>query len=234
MDKTDIAQVKETSILLLRTDLKLCDGLPPELHVYHPFFTSSVMNIDGEMVDILKDKTAYGRAIALKTHMIDRAADLSSIFIMVNDPYKLTWYKYVSDYLGDADRAKFLADAWTTEENPNMDPNCPISYIIKEFRKCKKEYLMRPKDLAVYNALPDEFPIYRGVSVGRSPKGISYTRNLEKARWFAHRFDNKNQQGYILSAKGSKDKVLAYLNTRGEDELVYDTRKLVTSRLEES
>lgn len=231
MKETDIAEVRHITTLLLYTDIKLCDELAPELHVYHPFFSSSIQKVDNEFVDILKDEKALMQVSKRIAELIN-TVDIECIYSLVNTPYKMTWYKHISRSLSDADRAKYLVRAWTEEENPNMDPNCPLSYVISEFKRTSKELLMTEKELDFYNNLPDEFPIYRGVSVGRNPKGISYTTNLEKARWFSQRFDSETKTGYILTATGRKEKALAYLNRRDEDELVYDTRKLVTRRLE--
>ena len=44
---------------------------------------------------------------------------------------------------------------------------------------------MQEKDYEVYKSFPDTFNIYRGVAVGRNPKGLSWTQNLETAKWFA-------------------------------------------------
>lgn len=229
--ETDIRQVREVSILLLNTDIKLCDELPPEIHVYHPFFTSSISKLGDDFLDIVKNKDDLRRIINHMSEIINKN-DISVIFSMINTPYKLTWYRYVQSYLSDKDRAYYLTQSWTSEENPNMDANCSIRYVISQFKKCRKELLMNKADLDYYNSLPEEFTIYRGVSVGRNPKGISFTRNLETAKWFSRRFDSETEKGYILTATGHKDKVLAYLNTRHEDEIVYDTKGLKLKRLE--
>lgn len=68
--------------------------------------------------------------------------------------------------------------------------------------------------------------IYRGVALGREPNGLSWTANLEKAKWFAHRFDRGDKQGYVETAIAKKTDILAYFNTRNEDELVVNTRQL--------
>lgn len=78
----------------------------------------------------------------------------------------------------------------------------------------------------VYTSMPDELRIYRGVAIGREPNGLSWTSNLETAKWFAHRFDRDDKTGYIETAIAKKEDVLAYFNTRGEDELVVNVRNL--------
>lgn len=111
-------------------------------------------------------------------------------------------------------------DAWVTEENPNMDINCSLKESVQFFKKANKELLMEPKDYEVYKAFPETLTVYRGVAVGRIEKGLSWTANKETAEWFAHRFDNENEKGYVQSMTVSKKDILAYFNTRGEDEIV--------------
>jgi hypothetical protein len=101
------------------------------------------------------------------------------------------------------------------------------------FKKCDKKYLMTDEDYQVYEQLPETFTIYRGVAVGRNPKGLSWTQNLETAKWFAHRFDQKDKKGYIQIGTAKKENVLAYFNTRNEDEIVYNSRRLQISIYEE-
>jgi Cys-tRNA synthase (O-phospho-L-seryl-tRNA:Cys-tRNA synthase) len=92
---------------------------------------------------------------------------------------------------------------------------------------------MTEEDYEVYQSLPETFTIYRGVAVGRNPKGLSWTQNLETARWFAHRFDREDKKGYIQMGMAKKEDVLAYFNTRNEDEIVYNSRRLQISIYEE-
>ena len=87
--------------------------------------------------------------------------------------------------------------------------------------------------MELYKNLPESIRVYRGVAVGRNPKGLSWTNNLEKARWFSNRFNNENEVGYIQTVVVNKKDILAYFNTRNEDELVCDIRKYKISKLEE-
>ena len=46
-------------------------------------------------------------------------------------------------------------------------------------------------------------------------------------------FDTEKDKGYIQTAIAKKEDVLAYFNIRNEDEIVYDSKKLEISILEE-
>ena len=72
-----------------------------------------------------------------------------------------------------------------------------------------------------------------GVAVGRNPQGLSWTQNLETAKWFANRFNTDTKKGYVQVGIAKKEHVLAYFNTRGEDEIVYNSKKLDISILKE-
>ena len=52
------------------------------------------------------------------------------------------------------------------------------------------------------------------------------TKDIEKAKWFMHRFETKETKGYLLCATIDKKNVLAYFNTRNEDELVVDVFRI--------
>ena len=145
--------------------------------------------------------------------------------MLIRNPYRLTFLKHCEHYLSLKDLSELLANAWVSTENPNQDANCSISYLTKLFKKCNKEFLMTEEDYEVYKSLPDEFIIYRGVAVKRNPNGLSWTKDLEKAKWFASRFDTSDKKGYIQSTIAKKENVLAYFNTRNEKEIVYNANK---------
>lgn len=48
----------------------------------------------------------------------------------------------------------------------------------------------------------------------------------KKAAWFAHRFDKGSEMGYIQKAIVSKKDMLAYFQSREEEEVVVDTFKI--------
>lgn len=121
---------------------------------------------------------------------------------MVNTPYKLAMIKYWKDYLRKKDFAELLKDAWIISENPNDDINVPICIIIKWFKEADKKSLMTKEELKIFNSLPDEFTIYRGVGHKRKEKGLSWTLSKDTAEWFMNRYEGKNN--HVLTAKVKK------------------------------
>lgn len=232
--ETNLDEIKNMAKLFLYQPIKVDDNFSPKLCVYHPFLSSSTIYIgSSEIVDIFDDEGALEKYHECMEKEINKS-DLHRIYVLVRKPYRLTFIKYCESYLSEKDLAELFADAWVSSENPNQDVNCSLSYLIKVFRKCNKHYLMQEEDYKIYQSLPDTFMIYRGVAVNRNPKGLSWTQNLETAKWFAHRFDTEKDKGYIQTAIAKKEDVLAYFNTRNEDEIVYDSKKLEISILEET
>lgn len=221
--ETDLNEVKKNTMMLFDA----VPIIPLEIGiVQHPFIENIYMGIVNnhdkiEMIDITQDEnqTKY-RDFVFQNIM--NAPDVARIYMYVRSPWKLTWLMFVKKYMNEEDFAEYLADSWMSEENPNADVNVSIKTSIQWFKKANKQYLMNEKEFEILKDLPDSFPIYRGVSVGRVSLGLSWTRNKEKAEWFQHRLDRSSQEGYLQRTLVRKENVLAYFNSRGEEEIVVD------------
>ena len=155
-------------------------------------------------------------------HMIAKQTEVTGIFCMLNKPWYLTWLKYCRDYMSNKEFSKWFGYAWTASEDPNNDVNVGLKTLVNWFKESSKTALMEPVDYKWYKNIPEEIQLCRGVSKGRNIYGLSYTASTEKANWFANRW-NRYQGVICLTVK--KDDILAYLNTRGEDEYVVNTYK---------
>lgn len=230
--ETNLNEIRKMAKVFLYQPIKIDDNFSPKLCVYHPFLSTSTVCVDSKFVDVLDDEEALKRYRKCIEEEIDNS-NLYRVYILIRKPYRLSFLKYCEPYLSEKDLAELFANAWVSSENPNQDVNCPIPYLVKMFKKCNKQYLMQEKDYKVYQSLPDTFTIYRGVAVNRNPDGLSWTQNLKTAKWFAHRFDTIKDKGYIQTAIAKKENVLAYFNTRNEDEIVYNSKKLEITILKE-
>ena len=232
MKKTDINEVRNTSVALAYTvPIKDESGLGV---ISHPF-TNTVMAadysqplvVDGQKVmsftpldlRIEENKEKWLSQISETI----KKEDLLHIYMMVNTPYKLTWLKFCKDYMSIKDFTEYFANAWVLSENPNGDINVTTREMTGWYRECPKEYLMVEEDKAVYDAIPEEITLYRGVAKNRNPYGLSYTASHDKAVWFMNRW--YKGEGYIITLNVKKKDILAYFNTRNEDEYVVDTTK---------
>lgn len=70
---------------------------------------------------------------------------------------------------------------------------------------------------------PGPFTLYRGVAGhgrARRVRGLSWTASLERARFFAHRFDGYLAAPAVFSVTVQEHDVLAYSNDRTEQEFI--------------
>lgn len=232
MNKTNLEAVKDVAISFLYMPVEETDFSP--IVVMHPIFETGLIaiDIDGKykIVNIVENRKNLNIAIKRYGERIKNCKDVTGIYLIIRKSYRLTFLKFCENYLSIHDFSELLADAWVSSENPNQDANCSIPLLTKWFKKSDKRILMNDKDYKKYSNLPDTFTIYRGIAVGRNPDGLSWTNNYNNARWFAHRFDIGDKKGYIKVATAHKKDVLAYFNTRDENEIVININTLTNIR----
>lgn len=226
---TDIEKVKEKSKALYfavsmkeASDVCGMDGLI----ISHPFTNTGVTAIQTpegiKMVDIINDENNENEFRKNLFQLIDEAENVWRIVALVNKPYRLYWFKIVRRFLSDKDYAEMLKEVWTGSENPNDDINVSLTEVIEYFKKANKEYLMDEKEYKIYSALPNQIQVYRGVSKGGNPNGLSYTIDKDKAIWFQNRYADKDHPGFLIEKVVPKNKALAFFGNRGEMEIVVD------------
>lgn len=218
--ETDLKEIKETSVILF-------DAVPVEEKIFgivqHPF----IDNIHvceprtGKMLNLSNPEDYKGYRDKFVEFMT--SGDIYRVLSLIRPAWLMTWFKYCSQHMSTEDYGKFLAHCWVRQENPNQDVNVPLRLAIKFFRKAEKRHLMEPDEYKVYKDMPDSITVYRGVAKGRERYGLSWTGNREKAEWFMGRF---GEGGMLLRATVSKKDILAYFNSRSEEEVVVDVVKI--------
>lgn len=173
------------------------------------------------MVDITQSE-GFNRAAKKVERTIDKIDDAVMCLNVLRQSYYLTFLKYVKNDLSIDDFSLLLGRSWTKEENPNGDVNVSVSLAAKWFRETNKKVLMDREEYTVYDTLPESFTVYRGVTRGRNPKGMSWTRDLKKAEWFSGRFGD----GYVLEGTAEKKDVLAFFGRRNEEEIVIEAKNV--------
>jgi hypothetical protein len=87
--------------------------------------------------------------------------------------------------------------------------------------------MMDEDERKTFGELPDELTIYRGYA-GKRKNGLSWTLSLEKAEWFADRFEMMTgETSYVVKGTCKKADVIAYFDRRQEDEILIDPAKVV-------
>lgn len=224
--KSNLEAVKSMAKSFLYMDIQFSE-IP--VIIYHPVFETTVhpamVNGDWKMLNLLNEEE-LSMARKAFISVLEKQSTIFNVTMLIRKPYQLCFLKYIRQYLSKEDRDKLLASVWVNVENPNQDANVSLRTAASWFRQANKKYLMDTDEFAYYEKLPQHLTVYRGVSVGRNPNGLSWTWSMETAKWFAHRFDIADEKGYIQMATVDKSEILAYFNGRDEDELVIDTSKI--------
>lgn len=218
---------KETDLTAIKNILKNFLHMPVEeteyspIVVQHPIFESGISYINNKMTDIM---TPEGFAAVAKRveEDIDKIDDAFGCVNILRQSYYLTFLKFAKESLSLTDFSMLLGRFWTEEENPNGDVNVPVSLSARWFKSTDKQALMYDDEYKTYKDLPETFTVYRGVTPGRNPDGMSWTRDLSKADWFSRRFGD----GYVLEGIANKKDVLAFFSRRGEEEVVIEAKKV--------
>jgi hypothetical protein len=100
-----------------------------------------------------------------------------------------------------------------------------VHELVRFFKKSDPKLLMKGSDYEKYRNLPDVVVIYRGTQDKRAKvRGLSWTLDKEKAKWFSRRFGE--QGGKVYQAKIEKKDVFMFTNEKGESEVTVNPMKL--------
>lgn len=224
MKKSDLKQIKTIAISFLYQPIMETEYSP--LIIIHPIFESAFITIKKnnsyQLVNLLEDDN-FNIAIKEYSNLINKCETVFSVYMIIRKSYKLTFLKYIKDYLSINDFSNLLAHSWVLSENPNDDTNVSIDELINWFCEADKLILMDETEYKIYRGIPETIKLYRGVAVGRNPNGLSWTDNKEKAIWFSNRFNN-TKKGYLLECVFSKNDILAFFDSRNENEYVVNIK----------
>lgn len=219
------------------TDLEAIQDAAVDLVYYpvgdylHPVFKIPYIfrNADGSFtsLDILNNQDDYVKARTIEAKKIESETSAIGVIYHINKTYRLQFLDIIQDYLSNVDLAELLAYIWVDSEGTSQDPNCSLSQLIEWFTEADKKALMDDEDYQVFDTLPSEFSVYRGISTHGNTNGLSWTLNRETAEWFAKRFSFDGGKGTVIEATAKKEDVLAYFNDRNEQEIVINPQKLV-------
>jgi len=167
-----------------------------------------------------------GHANALYEHKVKGVKDAlannkySSYIFLHERPYRLDAFTLIQSKLSDTQYWSLLSDIWTDTENQWQG--------LKKWKQLlssnrpSRHYLMNEEEFNLLQSLPDEVTIYRGCQAGINENGLSWTLNKKKAEFFAKRF---SKEGIILERKIPKSNIIAFLNGRGEFEVICEVKK---------
>lgn len=191
--------------------------------VHHPFFNSTFIPYQNELIDICKDTSKFKEYVKeLKVH-IKNEDSVSGIMFHITQPYQMFFFSLIKNYLDEQTFTTLLKECYTETEFPNRDVNVPVEEIRKMFEKANKKLLMDADELKIFDKLENELTIYRGFYSNEYYNALSWTLDKEKANFFATRF---SENGSIYQANIKKEDIYAYFNCRNEKELIVNYDKL--------
>ncbi|MBQ8234863.1 MAG: hypothetical protein IJZ36_04720 [Bacilli bacterium] len=225
---TDLEAVKQMAISFLHIEPEPIDTLGElsGLFITHPFFNSSfLLNPKTQkMFNIFAEPQEYTEYKKLFEQELRKENKVSSILLHINTPYKLTFFKYINQYLSSQYFSKTLVACYTQMEVIADETNVKNTDIIKWFAKADKNYMMNEEEIEKFNNLPTNVTIYRGIRDEAYKYEMSWTLSKSKAEWFATRFDSETP--ILLKTVVNKNDILCYLNDRDEAEVVIDPSKI--------
>lgn len=185
----------------------------------HPYLQHRVIVVDGKMIHV--DKNNYEQALKEVDKQIDASRSVFSVFFNMRQPYQLQFLDLAKRYLSKKDFSEQLKSIWMMTEFPHQYPN---TQLVNLFKISDKKSLMQSDELKKFKALQDNITVYRGVwGTKYSVKGLSWTLDKDKARWFSKRF---KPHGKVIEAEISKRDVFAYFTGRSEEEVVVNPNRL--------
>lgn len=151
----------------------------------------------------------------------------SQLVMLHERPYRFEALQGILDKVSQDELPGLISWVWTDSEN------------IWQHQKAWKEMwvsldnphaAMDELETLAYGSMPAEITIFRGITArSRNRDGLSWTTNLEKARWFANRFAPPNPT--IICGEVDKAKIFAYFARRNESEIVVDPRHIRNKRI---
>lgn len=227
---TDLDAVKSNAKALLYVDIQ--DTPMSPVIVSHPFSNSGVVMLpSGSAPHLLniyenaEDRRVWRESLA---KVIDSKKDAIGIMFLMNKPYYFTFLKFCHNFLSENDLCEILHDAWVQVEYSNQDVTLTKKDLIKLFSQRDKKKLMGFGNYDAFTALPDVIHVYRGVhsQTGEAIRALFWTLDYDTAKFFALRWSDVGERGYIYEATIAKEHVFAFFDDADEKEVVLDPRFL--------
>lgn len=226
---SNIDAVKSTAISFLYLEIEKTSYSP--IFVTHPIFENGFYhgidnNGENKFFDLFNEDDLQYVQHCVEEKILN-STSIFDIYNIIRKSYRLTFLKFIVNYLSIDDMSSILSHAWVTSENPNKDVNVSVKTLSKLFRQSNKKILMNHEDYDVYQNFSETITVYRGVATNSNPNGLSWTLDKSIAEWFANRFDSN---GYVQTITVNKSNILAYFNCRNEQEVIVDVLHLTNNR----
>lgn len=162
---------------------------------------------------------------------LSKAEKLSHCVSTINKGNRFAYldYLYKLGAITDQECADEVYSIWTMQEKFH---DCGIAKTkLIRFMKMADKEINLPDNIEQLSD-DDMVTIYRGVRVNNY-KGLSWTINKQRAEWFAKRFGINGEKGYVFTGQIKKKDIIAFFDSRNEEEAVCDYRKVKDIQCEE-
>ena len=153
-----------------------------------------------------------------------RFAPLSYLWL-IEKPYRMDALIDIQDEISDAQYWHCLEHVWTLTEF--VHENIEEWFELFSSKRRYRALLMSRVDRKYFQTLPNILTVYRGYQEGLDDNmmGLAWTLSLEKADYFAHRFEEIGEPK-VVSGVCNKSDVICYTNGREEQEIIIDPLKI--------
>lgn len=157
-----------------------------------------------------------------KNRMLQEAEDTEDwrTYIWLHErPYRIQALYFIEAEIGNKEFWELFADVWMDTENQFQYYN-QLEELLKSGRP-DKEFLMSEEEREFLKALPETgIQIYRGFHIPEKRFGMSWTLDLEKAKWFAKRLPRASDTPEVIAGLVDKKFIHAYFDGRNESEIL--------------
>jgi hypothetical protein len=168
------------------------------------------------IINMFHDSTRSGWVNARYLQVQEKVAEAKrnkqwARFLLLHErPYRFEAYQEIAHLIEDPRlKAHLFRYVWTDSENIWQH----LTTWKRMWKGIDPKLIMDAAERETLAAFPDRVKIYRGTRKGRR-HGMSWTQDRDKAIWFANRLLRKHERPMLLSAKVPKTDILAYLDDR--------------------
>lgn len=220
--KTDMKAIRDIAKCFLYVDIQ--ETQFPFI-ASHPFTNNWITLLgsteghnknNDELVD-LHDEENLKKWRKMIEERIDKD-NLTYILMMMNKPYILNFLEFAEQYISDEDLGTVLNNFWQHIEQISL--NNSNRMLLKLFKRADKNTLMQDEERLIFNNLPEQVTIYRGVTNynKRNKKALSWTLDREQAEWFANRYNTGTGEVWTMTVP--KERILCCFEGREKEVIV--------------
>ncbi len=142
-------------------------------------------------------------------------ADYSRYIFLHKKVHRTQAFKAISHELPDKAYWRLVSDLWLSTENiwQNLEDWKDLLTSLRS----RREVMMNEVEQEYFANLKYTLTIYRGCTEGLNEGGLSWTLDRSVAETYASQLGEK---GFVLERKINKPEIVAFLNRRGESEVI--------------